>query len=582
MNNRKLADTFTLIANLLEIKGEVIYVTLAYRKAAENLTTLGRDANEYWKEGKLREIPGVGKAIAEKIDELLRTGQLEFLEKLKQEIPPGLADWLQVPGLGPKKIALIWKELGITTLAELADAAKAGKLRTLAGMGEKSETQILAGIDSLSRRSGRIPLGRAYPLAYEIIAALKKIPGVSAAEPAGSLRRMRSTVGDLDILVAARESGPVMDAFTTLPGVMRVHGKGETKASIEFGDGVRAQLWVHPPEKFGTALQYATGSKDHNVQLRQLALDKGLSLSEHALTRTDPSTGSGQAAQDEILCATEEEVYAALGLPFIPPELREDHGEVQAAKAGKLPKLIELQDIRADLHMHSTWSDGKLSMLEMAQATARRGMKVIAFADHSVSLGVARGLSIDDHKRQQAEIEQIQRELGDSIRVLHSSEVEIKADGTLDYPDEFLASLDLVVASLHASLRQPREKVTERMLNTIRNPHVDIIGHPTGRLIPDREGADLDMDAVLAAAAESGVALEINASPYRLDLEDVYARRAKEMGIPISINTDAHSEADMDMRFYGVAIARRAWLTAEDVINTWPSERLLDWLKKRG
>ena len=458
--------------------------------------------------------------------------------------------------------------------AELADAAKSGKLRALPGMGEKSEAQIAAGIEALARRSGRIPLGRAYPLAQQIIAALTGIPGVSAAQAAGSLRRMRSTVGDLDILVATREPGPVMDAFTTLPGVARVHGKGETKASIEFGDGVRAQLWVHPPERFGTALQYATGSKEHNVQLRQLALDRGLSLSEHALTKTD---GSG-----EILCATEEEVYAALGLPFIPPELREDRGEVQAAKAGKLPKLIEVHDIRADLHMHSTWSDGKLSMLEMAQAAARRGIRVIAFTDHSDSLGVAHGLSIDDHKRQQAEIEQVRQQLGESILVLHASEVEIKADGALDYPDEFLASLDLVVASLHSSLRQPREKVTERMLNAIRNPRVDIIAHPTGRHIPDREGADLDMDAVFAAAAQSGVALEINASPYRLDLDDVYARRAKEMGIPISINTDSHSEDDMDMRFYGVDIARRAWLTAEDVINTWPAERLLDWLKQRG
>lgn len=574
MNNRELADTFTLIANLLEIKGEVIYVTLAYRKAAENLTTLARDANEYWKEGKLKEIPGVGKAIADKIDELLRTGKLQFLEKLKEEVPPGLADWLQVPGLGPKKVAMIWKELSITTLAELSEAANAGKLRTMAGMGAKSEAQILTGIESLSRRSGRIPLGRAYPLAQQIIATLKQVPGVSAAEPAGSLRRMRATVGDLDILVAATASGPVIDAFTTLPGVVRVHGKGDIKASIEFGDGVRAQVWVHPPEKFGTALQYATGSKDHNVQLRQLALEKGLSLSEHALTKTD---GSG-----EILCATEQEVYAALGLPWIPPELREDRGEVQAAKAGKLPKLIELQDLHADLHMHSTWSDGKLPMIEMARAAARRGIQVIAFADHSVSLGVANGLSIEAHGRQQTEMDGIRPQLGDGPIVLHGSEVEIKADGGLDYPDDFLASLDVVVASLHVSLRQPREKVTERLINAIRNPHVDIIGHPTGRLIPDREGADLDMDAVLKAAAESGVALEINASPYRLDLEDHYARRAKEMGIPISINTDAHSEEDMDVRFYGVAMARRAWLTAEDVINTWPAERLLKWLKGRG
>jgi DNA polymerase (family 10) len=574
MNNRELADTFTLIADLLEIKGEIIYKTLAYRKAADSLTSLGRDVNEYWKEGKLKDIPGVGQAIADKIDELLRTGELGFLQKLETEVPPGLADWLQVTGLGPKKVALIWKELGITKLADLEKAAKDGKLRGLPGMGEKSEAQIIAGIESLARRSGRIPLGRAWPLAQEIIGVLKGVEGVVAAEPAGSLRRMRPTVGDLDILVAAKDSAPVMQAFTSLSGVMRVLGKGETKSSIEFGDGVRAQVWVHPPEKFGTALQYATGSKDHNVRLRELALTKGLSLSEHSLAKTD---GSG-----EILCATEEEVYAALGLPWIPPELREDRGEVQAAKAGKLPKLIEVADIRADLQVHSNWSDGKLTMLEMARAAAKRGIKIIAFTDHSVSLGVTGGLSMERHAEQQKEIEAAQKELGDSIRILHASEVEIKADGTLDYPDDFLASLDLVLASLHTSLRQPREKVTQRLLNAIRNPHVDIIGHPTGRLIPEREPADLDMDAVLAAAAESGVALEINAHPARLDLDDVYARRAKEMGIPISINTDAHSEADLDMLHFGVATARRAWLTAEDVINTWPTEKLLDWLAKRG
>ena len=574
MNNRELADTFTLIADLLEIKGEIIYKTLAYRKAAESLTSLGRDASEYWKEGKLKDIPGVGQAIADKIDELLRTGELEFLQKLEAEIPPGLAGWLGVPGLGPKKVALIWKELGITKLPELEKAAKDGKLRGLPGMGEKSEAQIIAGIESLSRRSGRIPLGRAWPLAQEIMGVLKGVEGVVAAETAGSLRRMRPTVGDLDILVAARDSAPVMAAFTSLPGVTRVLGKGETKSSIEFTDGVRAQLWVHPPKKFGTALQYATGSKDHNVRLRELALDKGLSLSEHALTKTD---GSG-----EITCATEEEVYAALGLPWIPPELREDRGEVQAAKAGKLPVLIEVADIHADLQVHSTWSDGKLSMFEMAKAAAKRGIKVIAFTDHSVSLGVTGGLSMERHAEQQKEIEQTQKELGDSIRILHASEVEIKADGSLDYPDEFLAGLDLVLASLHTSLRQPREKVTQRLLNAIRNPHVDIIGHPTGRLIPEREGADLDMDAVLDAAAESGVALEINAHPARLDLEDVYARRAKEMGIPISINTDAHSEADLDMLHFGVATARRAWLSAADVINTWSTEKLLDWLAGRG
>ena len=574
LNNKQLADTFTLIANLVEIKGEVIYVILAYRKAAESLASLPREAGEYWKEGKLREIPGVGKAIAEKIDELLTTGKLGFLERLKEEVPESLAAWLQVPGLGPKKVAAIWKALDITTLPELEAAAKEGKLRGLPGMGAKSEAAILEGIASLARRSGRIPLGRAYPLAQEIIRTLKGVEGVVAAEPAGSLRRMRSTVGDLDILVAAKESAPVMEAFVKLPGVSRVLGQGETKSSIEFSDGVRAQVWVHPPEKFGTALQYATGSKDHNVQLRQIALAQGLSLSEHALTRTD---GSG-----EILCAAEAEVYERLGLPWIPPELREDRGEVAAAKAGKLPKLIEVKDIQADLQTHSTWSDGKLTMLEMARAAARRGIKVIAFTDHSVSLGVTGGLSMDDHKKQAAEIKKIQKQLGDEILVLHATEVEIKADGALDYPDEFLASLDLVLASLHTSLRQPREKVTERLLNAIRNPHVDIIGHPTGRLIPEREGADLDMDAVLNAAAETGVALEINAHPSRLDLDDVYARRARELGIPISINTDSHSEEDFDNLFYGVATARRAWLTKADVINCWSPDRLLKWLKKRG
>jgi DNA polymerase (family 10) len=573
MNNRELADTFTLIADLSEIKGEIIYKTLAYRKAAESLAALDRDAKECWKEGTLREIPGVGEAIAEKIEELLKTGKLKFLTKLKKEVPPSLAEWLKVPGLGPKKVGLIWKTLKIKTLPQLEKAARAGKLRDLPGMGAKSEAVILAGIESLSRRSGRIPLGRAYPLAQEIAAALKKVPGVNAAEPAGSLRRMRSDIGDIDILVAAADSRPVMEVFTHMPGVVRVLGKGETKSSIEFGDGVRAQVWVHPPERFGTALQYATGSKDHNVKLRELALKKGYSLSEHALKRTNDGS--------EILCATEAEVYRTLGLPWIPPEMREDHGEVEAAAKGMLPRLIETEDILGDFHLHTTGSDGRLSVLEMARAALKRGRKVIAITDHSVGLGIAGGLDIARHEKQAEEIRRAQETLGGAITILHGSEVEIRADGTLDYPDEVLAGLDLVVASLHTGLRQPREKVTERALKAIRNPHVDILAHPTGRLLPDREGADLDMEAVFAAAAEAGVALEINSHPNRLDLDDPHARRAKELGIPIAIDTDAHSEEDLDRLFYGVAIARRAWLGKEDVINAWPVEKLLKWLKKR-
>ncbi|MCC6300669.1 MAG: DNA polymerase/3'-5' exonuclease PolX [Anaerolineales bacterium] len=573
MNNKQLADTFTLIANLLEIKGEIIYKTLAYRKAAESLISLPREASEFWKEGKLLDIPGVGKAIAEKIDELLSTGKLQFLEKLKKEVPEELATWLAVPGLGPKKIAMIWKTLGITSLSQLESAAKGGKLRDLPGMGAKSETAILEGLASLARRTGRISIGRALPLANEIIAALKRVKGVAAAEPAGSLRRMRSTVGDLDILVAAKDSSAVMEAFVKLPRVSRVLGKGEFKSSIEFTDGVRAQVWVHPPNEFGTALQYATGSKDHNVLLRQLALDKGLSLSDHSFKKMK---GKG-----EIFCATEEEVYKTLGLQWVPPELREGRDEVALAKANKLPKLIEVKDIKADLHMHSTYSDGKLSMMDMAKAAIKRGLKVIVFSDHSVSLGVANGLSIERHKQQAAEIKKIQKQLGDQITILHSSEVEIKADGSLDYPDDFLASLDLVVASLHSSLRQPREKITARLLKAVNNPHVDIIGHPTGREIPDREGADLDMEVILQAAAKSGVAMEISASPYRLDLDDPHARRARELGVLLSINTDAHSEEDYDMLPYGVATARRAGALKDDVINCWSTDKLLKWLKKR-
>ncbi|HEX6303795.1 MAG TPA: DNA polymerase/3'-5' exonuclease PolX [Anaerolineales bacterium] len=573
LSNHELAEVFQTIANLLEVKGEVIYKILAYRKAADSLNSLGQDVTEYWREGNLTKIPGVGKAIADKIDELLTTGRLEYLEELRAEVPDSLAKLLEVPDLGPKKIALFWQELGITTLEELEAAARSGKLRDLPGMGTKSEAKVIAGIESLARRTTRIPLGRAWPAAQEILAQLRQVPGVTAAEAGGSLRRMRATVGDLDLLAAANDSAVVMEAFTNHPEVARVLGKGATKSSVEYVHGLRAQLWVHPPERFGTALQYATGSKDHNVRLRELALKKGLSLSDQAFLKEDGH---------EILCATEEEVYEILGLPWIPPEIREDRGEIQAALAGELPQLIHLSDVQSELHCHTTWSDGKLSVKEIALAARERGNKVLAITDHSPSLGVTGGLSIEDIRLQRAEIEAAQSELGDSILLLQGAEVEIRADGTLDYPDEVLADFDIVFASLHVSLRQPREKITQRLLNAIANPHVDVIGHPTGRLIPDREGADLDMDAVLAAAAQSGVALEINAHPSRLDLEDIYARRAVELGIPLSINTDAHSPADMDLMHFGVATARRGWVEAENVINTWKSARLLAWLKDRG
>jgi DNA polymerase (family 10) len=440
-------------------------------------------------------------------------------------------------------------------------------------MGARSEAKILAGIESLARRTGRTPLEKAYPFAEEQLALLRALPGVTAAAAAGSLRRMRETVGDIDILVAAADSAPIMAAFTGQPSVTRILGQGTTKASVEFTNGMRAQVWVHPPERFGTALQYATGSKDHNVRMRELALKQDLSLSEHALTRV--STG------EEILCATEEEVYAALGIPWIPPEMREDRGEMAAAQNGTMPRLLTQTDLVAELHTHSTWSDGRSSILDMARAASAQGYRVIAITDHSHSLGIVQGMDPEKMRARQAEIAAAQEELGDSIRILSGVEVEIKADGTLDYPDDVLAELDLVIASLHISLRQPREQVTERLLNAIRNPHVDIIGHPTGRLLPDREGADLDMEAVLAAAVETDTALEINANPRRLDLSDVYARRAVEMGIKISINTDAHGPEQLDLMHFGVSAARRGWVNPDAVINTWDPERLLAWLASR-
>ena len=572
-SNQQLADLFTLIANLLEIKGEVIYKTLAYRKAAESLENLTQPAVELWEAGKLTEIPGVGKAIAEKMDELFRTGQLNFLEKLKEEIPPSLAEILQVPEVGPKKAAVFWKQAGVTNLAELEAAARGGKLRNLPGMGEKSEAKIIAGIEALGRRSTRIPLGKAWPFAQEMLRYLKEAPGVVYTAAGGSLRRMRNTVGDLDLVAAAADSKAVMQAFVTHPQVARVVSQGETKASVEYDNKLRAQLWVHPPERAGTALVYATGSKEHNVRLRELAIKKSLSLSDQAFLKDDGN---------EILCATEEEVYATLGMPWIPPELREDRGEIQAALAGRLPHLIELKDMRAELHSHSTWSDGKLSIRAMAEAAHKRGYGVLAVTDHTGSLGVAGGLSIDEIREQRKEIDAVQKEFGSELVLLQGAEVEIHADGSLDYPDEVLAQLDIVIASLHSSLRQPRQQVTERLLKAIRNPHVDIIGHPTGRMIPNREGADLDMEAVFQAAQEHEVVLEINAHPARLDLDDIHARRAVELGILLSINTDAHSDSDMDLMPFGVATARRGWVEAESVINTWDTPRLLGWLRNRG
>lgn len=573
MKNREVADLFAKIADMLAIRGDQIHRVLAYRRAAESIEELGRDINQVYADGQLTEIPGIGKTLAQKIEEMLTTGQLQFYERLSQEIPPALVELLRVEGLGPKRVKQIYEDLAITTLPELTAAAQAGKLRQLPGLGAKSEAKILAAIEALARHGDeRTPLGDAWPVAQEILAELAQVEGVLKTAVGGSLRRMRETIGDIDLLIAAENSAPIMERFVNLPLVESISGHGTTKSSVILLNGMQVDLRVLPPQRWGTLLSYFTGSKDHNVRLREMALQQKLTLNEHAFTPVDGG--------EEILCATEEEVYQVLDLPYIPPPLREDRGEIEAAKAGRLPQLVQIEEIISDLHLHTTWSDGRMSVLEMARAAQARGYRYMAITDHSVSLGIANGLSVERLYQQAAEIREANEVLGPDFRILHGTEMEIKANGELDYPDEVLATLDFVIASLHTSLSQPRRQVTERLLAAIDNPHVDMIAHPTGRLLPDRPGADLDIDAVFFAAAAAGTILEINANPRRLDLRDSHVRRALDLGITIAINTDAHHADQFELLHYGVATAQRGWATAAQIANTWPLEKLLAYLQR--
>ena len=578
MKNQQVAEILAAMADILSIQGENYHRIMAYRRAAENVATLGQPLEEVWRAGELETIPGIGKTLAAKIDELMRTGHLEAYEKLKAQVPAGVVEMLQIPDVGPRKAALFWNELGITNVEALEKAAREGRLRGIKGMGARSEAKVMAGIEALKRRTGRTPLGVAWPLAYAMLGALQQAPGVVRAAPAGSMRRMRETVGDLDLLVAATDAEPVMACFRELAPVAEILLSGPTRTSIRTHDGLQVDLRVLEPARWGTALQYFTGSQAHNVRLRALALDRGFSLSEYALVRLPKSP----RLRKSILCATERQVYAALGLPFIPPELREDRGEIGAALEDNLPNLIEPGDLKGDLHFHTTWSDGRHSLLEMARAAQEHGLEYGSVADHSHSLGIVKGVTADDLRRQRAEIEEVNRRMGGTFRLLAGAEVEVLADGTLDFCDEVLAELDLVVAAVHTGLRQGREQFTARTLAAIRNPHVDVIAHPTGRLIGEREGADLDMEAIFRAAAEMGTALEINAYFKRLDLCDVHVRRALELGVKLVIDSDAHDVNRFATLPFGVATARRGWATAADVLNTHGVEDVLAWAAGKG
>jgi DNA polymerase (family X) len=582
LSNREIADIFETVSDMLQIKGESIHRVLAYKRASETVRELARDLHAIAAEGTLTELPNIGDTLAEKITEMLDTGKLSFYDKLAAEVPPGVVDILRVNGVGPKKAAMFWKQLNIVTLAQLEEAARGGKLRDLPGMGTKSEVKIIEGLESLARQAtGRTPLGVALPIAQNILARLLALPEVARGEVMGSMRRGRPTIGDVDLIVESDNAQPIMDFFVKMDEVARVLGHGPTKSSVELHTGLQVDVRVLPKECWGTGLQYFTGSQAHNIRLREMALAKGLSLNEHALSPVDKA---GNIIEDapKIYCSTEEEVYAAVGLPFIQPELREDQGEIEAALAGKLPKLITIDDMQADLHMHTTWSDGVLSVREMAEAAFARGRKYIVITDHSRSLGIANGLSIERLLEQQLEVCRVDADMNGRIRVFHGTEMDINADGGLDFPNEVLAQLDFVIASLHVSLRQERAQVTQRLLNAINNPHVDLIGHPRGQQIPDRDPVDADMDAVFEAARKSGVALEINANPRRLDLEAPFARRAAQLGILLSINTDAHAPDHMDLMPYGILTARRGWVEPASVINTWSLERFIEWTTSRG
>ncbi|MBN2555438.1 MAG: DNA polymerase/3'-5' exonuclease PolX [Anaerolineales bacterium] len=569
MKNEEIAATFESIAQLLEIKGEVIYKILSYRRAAESIRVLGRDLDDVRREEGLKSIPGVGTAIAAKIEELQDTGSLDFYNQLLEEVPAGLLDVIAVRDVGSKSAARFWKELDVTNLDELEQAARAGRIKAMPGMGERTEARLLENIAEHRRlATGRLLLDEADRAAEEMLAVVLALPGVKRAAVAGSLRRRRETIGDLDMVASAEEPGAALQAFIQSPDILKVFSRGESKASVILPTGVRAQLWMYPPGEFGSALQFTTGSQAHNVRLRELAQKQALSLSEHGFKREDGSI---------LSCAAEEDVYRAVGLDWIPPELREDRGEFTQ----ELPGLISVEDLRADLHMHTTWSDGRHSLEEMVDGALNAGLRILAVTDHSRSLGVAGGLSIQQWDAQHVEVERLQDKFQGRLRILHGAEVEILPDGSLDFPGDVLARMDLVIASLHAGMHQPGDAATERILKALEDPWIDILAHPTGRLLGRREGMQLDMEAIFRSAAQRRIALEINAHPERLDLNDILARRAVELGCLLAINSDAHSQDQFAHLRYGISMARRGWVAPAAVVNTWPEAELLAWLGRK-
>ncbi len=562
------------MANYLEME-EVPFKPLAFKKAAISIEGLDEDvANIYNKGGvkALMEISGIGKSIAGHIEEYLKKGKIKDYDRLRKKMPLQLNELIRVEGMGAKKAKILYQKLGVANVKDLEKAAKAHKIAPLFGFGEKTEKNILQGLEFLKRDKGRFLLGDILPKAREILEKLKSQKEVKQASLGGSIRRGKETIGDVDFLVISSNPKKTMDYFVMLPGVEKVWGKGGTKASVRMRDGFDMDLRIVPERSYGSALQYFTGSKEHNVATRRIAINKGLKLSEYGLFK-GPKIIAGK---------TEEEVYKAIGLPYIEPQLRENEGEIEAALQGKLPKLIQMKDIKGDLHCHSNWNGGHNSIEEMAQMAMSLGYEYIGISDHTKTLVIERGL---DEKKLLKENEAIKKinekfkQKGLKFRVLHGCESNIMTDGSIDIKDEVLEKLDYVIAGIHSAHKMEKSQMTERLIKAMRNPNVDIISHPTGRLVGSRDEIQLDLDKIFQVAKETGTILEINSSPYRLDLKDVYIRRAKNMGIKMIIDTDAHQKEQMRLMEYGVSMAKRGWAEKEDIINTQSAEKLLESLK---
>lgn len=588
MNNAEIAAVFDAVADLLEFEGANAFRVRAYRNAARTIEDYPESLANYVRdpERKLTDLAGIGDDLSQKITTLLATGSLPMLDELRARIPPGVLQMLRVPGLGPKKAAALFKELGVSSLAELRAACEAQRVRALKGFGAKTEATILAGLDfAQSEQNQRLYWSEADVVAQRLREHLEVVPGLRRLEFAGSYRRGKETVGDLDILVDADDVQAVMSRFAEYLGIETVIGRGDTKMSIRLRDGLQVDLRVVPTESFGAALQYFTGSKEHNVTLRGRAKDAGLKINEYGVYRVEnaqsgtakrqaknKTVAEAETAEEQltwIAGRTEEEVYATLGLPWFPPELRENRREYEDAAAGTLPKLIELSDLQGDLHMHTTASDGQNSILEMVAAAQAHGLTYIAITDHSQRVSMANGLNGDRLLAQWAEIDRINKTLT-GFTLLKGCEVDILEAGGLDISDDVLQHADWIVGSVHYGQNQPREQITKRIVDALANPWLSAIGHPTGRLINKRKSYAVDLDAVYAAAKEHGKALELNANPARLDLDDVACAAAKRHGIPIVISSDAHSQNGMEVLRYGILQARRAGLTKEDVLNTQP------------